>query len=164
MGDGTMSSSIWTLKGQINYRDLNKDQRDEFDKILSEMRSVFMITRDYKIRQVLERYGEPGPYTIIYEFDLKDYAGITQEYCRIYKCEVADLIASSNQIKEEMDVSLSHIKGIFANAKIWRGHVDMLRSFQHQIERGVPLSERQKDALGKILSRYSKQIVTNNIL
>ena len=72
--------------------------------------------------------------------------------------------AKHAEYNEEIQVALGYIRGIFKNAKIWKGHIDLLRSYKRQLEAGLPLTDRQAATLFKLLSRYSKQIVSTIIL
>jgi 16S rRNA G1207 methylase RsmC len=157
-----INSSIWNLHGKTEYRRLTSDQKKEVESLVDEMRRVFFITRSIYVKQLINKYQIPSN-VYVDEIDLRLYDEYVTEFCRINKMSREELEETYKVMKEEMDVAISTISGIYSNAKIWKGHRTFLENFRKQMSREVPLSHRQKDALQRIIHQYSKQIVTRGL-
>ena len=175
--------SIWELQGDFYWNSLSTSQKKELDDILEDMKIIYSTYRVVRIKQIMTKIIEAkesastsslsyrwtsrpniGRTTPINEWDLKDFAITANDILEHENLTWEELEKNYQSTQEEIQVALSYISGIFSNSRIWKGHIDLLRSYKRRLELGIPLTERQAETLLVILKRYSKQIVSNTIL
>jgi len=174
----TEKDSVWALVGQVKYRMLSKKQKAELNDILEDMKAVYSVYRPIQVKRIIENinramkvaqypsYIRSKTYSspTIDEWDLKHFWIIASQLMEDDGTTIEEVRVKHAESNEEIQIALGYIRGIFKNAKIWKGHIDLLRSYKRQLEAGLPLTDRQASTLFKLLSRYSKQVVSNLIL
>lgn len=178
----TDKDSVWALVGNVQYRMFSKKQKAELNDILEDMKAVYSVYRPIQVKRIIENisramqvsqypsytprsYRKPSSTSpTIDEWDLKNFWIITSQLMEDDATTMEEVRVKHAESEEEIQIALGYIRGIFKNAKIWKGHIDLLRSYKRQLEAGLPLTDRQASTLFKLLSRYSKQVVSNLIL
>lgn len=167
--------TLLNLRGRHKYGNLSSREKKELDELLVDMRVIYGIYRPIQIKKIIDSiekaklfrvrgYVTPRNVSYIDEWDIKHFYMITNTLLEDNNTTMEVLRSKYTEYQEEIEIALSYISGIFKNAKIWKGHIDVLRSYKHQLEAGMPLTPRQTDTLFKFLSRYCKQMVSNQIL
>lgn len=182
-----VDKSIWDLRGSFEYSSLNPKQKKELDVLIEDMKAIYGLYRPIQVKYIIEKInkakggnirqysnsysgwrGSASSYRTekvwITEWDLKHFVIIQNEILEHNNTTIEEVRSRHDQLKEEIEIALNYIAGIFKNARIWKGHIDLLRSYKHQLEAGLPLTDRQADTVIKLLRRYSKQVVSNELL
>ncbi len=157
--------SIWDIQGDFYWDQLTISQRKEMEDLLEDMKIVYSSYRVARIKQIINRIIEARRNrSSVNEWDLKDFAIMVDDILDNEDITWEDLEKRYSDTKEEIRVATSYIDGIFNNSRIWKGHIDLLRSYKRQLGLGIPLTDKQTETLFSILKRYSKQIVSNQLL
>ncbi len=179
-----MVESIWDKRGDIGYETLTVLQKQELDDFLADTKALYAVYRPIQLKYIIEkilecktalrpqrlydRHGRAsGTVKVaksLNEWDLKNASIIGNALLEDSDCTMEKVHELYVDQKEQIEIALNYISGIFKHAKIWKGHIDLLRNYNKQLRTGIPLSERQADTLFKLLHRYSKQVVANQIL
>lgn len=176
-----MVESIWDKRGDFEYLSLTASQKKELDQFLEETKVLYGVYRAIQLKYIIEKIQaakakKPSSRYNRYdrnrkeskaplnEWDLKNASIIGNALLEDSDCTMKQVYELYEDQKEQIQIALNYITGIFKNAKIWKGHIDLLRTYKKQLIAGIPLSERQADTLFKLLHRYSRQIVASNVL